>query len=216
MLFAAVCACFLCLLQSVNCGTVKELLYNDLTKDYVAAVDPGKISLEIQLNVVCVSVEKSTGWLTANVWEYLSWKDSRLKWLPKEYDGIEILRVPARHIWTPDIKLYNSAEPFAERDYETNAVVQADGTVLWVPRATYRFRCTDLSKCRLRVASWTYDGYNVELKIHGTDGVDLSYYDEACPLKVTDHKADVVSHVYPCCKEPYPSLDVTFTVQPQQ
>lgn len=35
------------------------------------------------------------------------WHDYKLRWNPKEYEGIEFIRVPADKIWKPDIVLYN-------------------------------------------------------------------------------------------------------------
>lgn len=38
------------------------------------------------------------------------WNDYKLRWDPREYDGIEFVRVPADKIWKPDIVLYNKYE----------------------------------------------------------------------------------------------------------
>lgn len=35
------------------------------------------------------------------------WTDYRLSWTPKNYDGIEVLRVPSAKVWLPDIVLIN-------------------------------------------------------------------------------------------------------------
>lgn len=35
------------------------------------------------------------------------WVDHRLSWDPAKYEGIDKLRIPSRHIWLPDIVLYN-------------------------------------------------------------------------------------------------------------
>lgn len=35
------------------------------------------------------------------------WVDYRLSWDPAKYEGIDKLRIPSRHIWLPDIVLYN-------------------------------------------------------------------------------------------------------------
>lgn len=35
------------------------------------------------------------------------WNDYKLRWDPRQYDGIEFVRVPADKIWKPDIVLYN-------------------------------------------------------------------------------------------------------------
>jgi len=209
-----------CCLLTVSAKTesAKDRLTRDLLKEHQPAVDPGNIELEFGVMVICSKFDKFTAALTSTVWEYHSWKDSRLSWNPADYAGVNTLRVPAKLVWTPDTKLYNSLTSFTERDTETNAVLKSDGTVLWIPRATYRIQCQandDQANCKLRVGSWTYDGNNVVLKQHGQDAFDLSNYDEACPSVIGTHSAAVVSHTYPCCEEPYPSLDVTFTVKPR-
>lgn len=41
---------------------------------------------------------------------YLSaqeWTDYRLAWNSSRYEGVNILRIPAKRIWLPDIVLYN-------------------------------------------------------------------------------------------------------------
>lgn len=35
------------------------------------------------------------------------WTDYRLSWVPKNYDGIEVLRIPSAKVWLPDIILIN-------------------------------------------------------------------------------------------------------------
>lgn len=35
------------------------------------------------------------------------WGDEKLIWEPGEYNGLEVMRIPCRKIWLPDIVLYN-------------------------------------------------------------------------------------------------------------
>ncbi len=35
------------------------------------------------------------------------WDDMFLVWDPKDYGGLEVLRLPCHKIWLPDIVLYN-------------------------------------------------------------------------------------------------------------
>lgn len=39
------------------------------------------------------------------------WNDYRLRWDPEKYEGIKKLRIPSKHIWLPDIVLYNKYVP---------------------------------------------------------------------------------------------------------
>jgi hypothetical protein len=205
---------------SAKSPSAKDRLTRELLKDYQVGVDPGTTDLEFGVTAVCARFDKFTKVATLNVWEYHSWKDSRLSWNPADYSGVDKLRIPAKLIWSPDTRIYNSLTAFADREANVNAVVASDGTVLWIPNAAYRIHCTendgdDTASCKIRIGSWTYDGNNLVLKQHGPDGLDLSNYDEACPSVISSHKAAVVNHKYPCCEEPYPSLDVTFTIKPR-
>lgn len=35
------------------------------------------------------------------------WKDEKLTWDTGEYNGLEMMRIPCRKLWLPDIVLYN-------------------------------------------------------------------------------------------------------------
>ena len=48
-------------------------------------------------------------WLFYEDLFYLSkrWQDEILQWDPKEFGDVDMIRIPADKIWTPDIVLYN-------------------------------------------------------------------------------------------------------------
>lgn len=205
-----------CIVQTIVHGcTTKERLFRDLTNDYNPGIDPGKTQLTIGIHLICADFDKETGTVTANVWEQLAWKDSRLKWIPSEYGGIDSIRLPSSSAWTPDIALYTSIRSVEERDTSPNVVVSSDGSALWVTRATYRINCKEGSECLFRIGSWTYDGINLELKAEEPDVFDLQYYQDSCPSVVASHKSEVVTRYYPCCKEPYPTAEISFTLKPR-
>lgn len=35
------------------------------------------------------------------------WKDERISWNVSNYNGLEVVRLPAKNLWLPDIVLYN-------------------------------------------------------------------------------------------------------------
>lgn len=216
VLISAACVFFTVSVNSSSAGpSAKDRLTRYLLENYHVGVDPGTTDLEFGVTAVCAKFDKFTDIATLNVWEFHSWKDSRLSWNPADYSGIDKLRIPAKLVWTPDTRLYNSQTAFADRDSNVNAVITSDGSVLWIPPATYRLHCKNNdgeAACQIRIGSWTYDGNNLVLKQHGPDGLDLSNYDDACPSVISSHKAEVVNHKYPCCEEPYPSLDVTLAI----
>jgi len=54
------------------------------------------------------------------------------------------------------------------------AVVESDGTVLWIPPALFRSSCSiditqfpfDVQTCDLKFGSWTYDGFNLDIDFY--------------------------------------------------
>lgn len=38
---------------------------------------------------------------------FQEWQDYRLTWVPEEFDGMLKVRLPSKHIWLPDVVLYN-------------------------------------------------------------------------------------------------------------
>jgi hypothetical protein len=99
------------------------------------------------------------------------------------------------------------------------AVVQHDGSVLWIPPAIYKSSCKidithfpfDKQSCLLKFGSWTYDGFKLDIDFFdGKAMVDLSDYVESNEWTVMSAPAKKNIKKYPCCDEPYP--DLTFTV----
>ncbi|TSL75327.1 Neuronal acetylcholine receptor subunit beta-4 [Bagarius yarrelli] len=101
----------------------------------------------------------------------VNWNDYRLSWDPSEYDGIDKLRIPSRHIWLPDIVLYNNADGTYEVTVFTNAIVLFNGSIAWLPPAIYKSACKievkhfpfDQQNCTLKFRSWTYDHTEIDL-----------------------------------------------------
>jgi hypothetical protein len=223
--FVVLC-CFMLAMVATATPTSKERLLRDILRNYESAVDPGNIRLKFNVALMCSTYDKLSGLVVSSVWESQTWKDERLTWTPSEYDGLDQLRIPSKLVWTPDLRQYYSVTPQVERDEDINVVLQSDGTVTWIPRAVYRTKCAPVPadddnetakiSCDWRIGSWTYDGNNVGLEVQGQDGLDLSQYMDSCPLVVESHKADVVDHVYPCCEEPYPSLDMSIVFKPRK
>ncbi|VDK56680.1 unnamed protein product, partial [Gongylonema pulchrum] len=66
------------------------------------------------------------------------WKDELLVWDPKEFGGIESMRVPCDLIWLPDIVLYNNADDYTVGYMRSRAMLFYDGTVFWPPPTQLR------------------------------------------------------------------------------
>lgn len=200
--------------------TEKDRLVRDLTQSYLKGVEPDPTNLKFGIAVLCTRFDKDTGDFLTNAWEKYSWNDHRLQWNPKDYNGIGSIHLPAELIWTPDFKLYNSLTTVEDRDESANVVIESDGTVMWIPVVVYRSLCNLQTEgttrtCPLTIGSWTYDANTLKLQLDG-DGVELtSYLNSTCPLAVDKATATINTKYYPCCKEPYSSLEVNLVVKPQ-
>lgn len=194
----------------------QRLLYHIYSQSY-SSVFPGvPTNVSIRINYLCANYDEKTHILTSRVWEFLRWNDERLTWDPKDFGGISELRLPGYYLWHPDIKLYNSAES-SYKDW-VNALLYPSGDVLWIPPITYKSYCSPTGKstasCKLNLGSWTYDGVMLPLKDEDSSTLFATdYYDPACPYSVENAQASVNVKKYDCCDEPYPSLDIEFTIR---
>ncbi|CAH1784731.1 unnamed protein product [Owenia fusiformis] len=150
------------------------------------------------------------------IWLRLTWKNEFLQWDPEDYAGINSIRVPIEKMWKPDIVLYNSLKK-SEMLFEALAVVNNDGTVLWVPSMEIISSCKKTEKtpnkcsinCPLKFGSWTRDGYQLDLT--SEKEIDLNDYQENEEWQVQVHTQTKHTKFYPCCKEPYPDVTGNLT-----
>ncbi|XP_072807027.1 neuronal acetylcholine receptor subunit beta-4 isoform X1 [Vicugna pacos] len=99
------------------------------------------------------------------------WTDYRLAWNSSRYEGVNILRIPAKRVWLPDIVLYNNADGTYEVSLYTNVVVRSNGSILWLPPAICKSACKievkhfpfDQQNCTLKFRSWTYDHTEIDM-----------------------------------------------------
>ncbi|VDO41445.1 unnamed protein product [Onchocerca flexuosa] len=95
--------------------------------------------------------------LTINVWLDQEWRDELLVWNPKEFGGIESVRVPCDLI---------CADDYTIGSMNSRAMLFYDGIVFWPPPTQLRSTCKtdvtyfpfDSQHCAIKFGSWTYDG----------------------------------------------------------
>ena len=112
----------------------------------------------------------------------------------------------------------------------TKATLYPNGRVHWEPPAIYKSSCTinveffpfDEQLCTLKFGSWTYDGYQVDLKHIGqeaagagdldiiSNGIDLKDFYRSVEWDLLSVPARKNEKYYTCCSEPYP--DITFNI----
>ncbi|KAM9410563.1 neuronal acetylcholine receptor subunit beta-4 [Pholidichthys leucotaenia] len=153
--------------------------YNPLIRPALNRTERVTVKLQVSLAQL-ISVNEREQIMTTNVWITQHWMDYRLSWDPAKYEGIDKLRIPSRHVWLPDIVLYNNADGIYEVTVFTNVIVLSNGTVNWLPPAIYKSACKievkhfpfDQQNCTLKFRSWTYDHTEIDL-ILKTDSANM-------------------------------------------
>ncbi|XP_069137689.1 neuronal acetylcholine receptor subunit alpha-9-like [Argopecten irradians] len=190
--------------------------YNNKTRPVYNASHPVNVKIGLSITQI-FDVDERNQVLTINVWLDQEWHDEKLSWDPADYNGLEVLRIPCTKLWLPDIVLYNSASNYNEKYMEALAMVSYTGRVFWPPIVKLKSSCEmditffpfDDQICKLKMGSWAYDGFQVDIFNRSTP-IDLSNFVGHGEWELIDTKAVRNVVVYPCCKEPFP--DVTFTV----
>uniref|UniRef100_A0A8C9V2K3 Cholinergic receptor nicotinic beta 2 subunit n=1 Tax=Scleropages formosus TaxID=113540 RepID=A0A8C9V2K3_SCLFO len=158
--------------------------YNKLIRPALNRSELVTVQLMVSLAQL-ISVHEREQIMTTNVWLTQEWQDYRLTWNPEEYDGMLKVRLPSKHIWLPDVVLYNNADGMYEVSFFSNAVVSHDGSVFWLPPAIYKSACKievkhfpfDQQNCTMRFRSWTYDRTEIDLVLRS----DVASMDDFTP-----------------------------------
>ncbi|XP_045124559.1 neuronal acetylcholine receptor subunit alpha-10-like [Portunus trituberculatus] len=166
-----------------------------------------------------IDVEEKNQILTTNCWLTQVWSDAHLTWNASDFGDIQVIRVPFQRVWKPDIILYNNADAqYSAATINTNVIVTSSGEVTWLSHGIYRSSCDmnveffpfDVQSCKMMWASWTYDGYQLDL-IKQMDTGDMSNYQSNGEFDLVAFTAAKNITYYSCCPEPYP--DITFTIK---
>ncbi|XP_071533387.1 neuronal acetylcholine receptor subunit alpha-10-like [Panulirus ornatus] len=223
----AVLPVLVCLLAAAGQGGADEAEYRltrYLMSNYDKSVRPSyKASMPLNITfglalTQIIDVDERNQILTTNCWLNQMWLDYSLQWNASDFGSIQVIRLPAEKLWKPDIILYNNADSqYNNAILSTNIIVTSDGNVTWLSSAIFRSSCSinveffpfDEQKCVMKFASWTYDGFQVNLVIQTEEG-DLSNY-------VTNGEWDMIDMIvernvvyYSCCEAPYP--DITYHI----
>ncbi|KAL0270716.1 UNVERIFIED_CONTAM: hypothetical protein PYX00_008024 [Menopon gallinae] len=208
-------------------------LYDDLLSNYNRLIRPvinNTETLTVRLGLKLsqlIEVNLKSQVMTTNVWVEQKWTDYKLRWDPEEYGGVEMLYVPSEHIWLPDIVLYNNADGNYEVTLMTKATLTYNGEVYWKPPAIYKSSCEinvlyfpfDEQSCYMKFGSWTYHGYQVDLKHMdqkpGSNlvpiGIDLKEFYLSVEWDILEVPARKNEEFYPGYTEPY--SDITFNLK---
>lgn len=200
-------------------GNMENKLINDLLKIYSKYARPLINSNDI-LNVtlsempLAGEINEQSHILTAISYETLRWKDEILVWDPALYGGISNIYIDSNYIWIPDITLYTAAIDVDVKHGQGNAVINSEGNVIFVRTSQAKVKCDfdslkfpfDKVKCRLTYGSWVYSGNQLNLMLKEKPNYVEKYEgDPMWDLKNTN--AERKRKFYPCCPEPYDSVE---------
>ncbi|XP_067104648.1 neuronal acetylcholine receptor subunit alpha-3 [Osmerus mordax] len=164
-----------------------------------------------------VKVDEVNQIMETNLWLRHIWNDYKLRWDPKNFGGVEFIRVPSNRIWKPDIVLYNNAVGDFQVDDKTKALLRYNGDVTWIPPAIFKSSCKidvtyfpfDYQNCTMKFGSWTYDKAKIDLVLIGST-INLRDFWESGEWVIIDapgYKHDIK---YNCCEEIY--TDITYSL----
>ncbi|GFT73750.1 neuronal acetylcholine receptor subunit alpha-7 [Nephila pilipes] len=191
--------------------------YNILERPVANESEPLLLSFGLTLQQI-IDVDEKNQQIISNIWLKLEWVDVNLRWNASEFGGIQDLRIPPHKIWKPDVLMYNSADEKIDSTFPTNVVVRNNGSCTYIPPGIFKSTCKiditwfpfDDQKCDMKFGSWTYDGFQLDLRLASEDGGDLSTYisnGEWILIGLPGVRNEIF---YACCPEPY--IDITFTI----
>ncbi|XP_029136957.1 neuronal acetylcholine receptor subunit alpha-3 isoform X2 [Labrus bergylta] len=198
----------LCLLPGSFASDGEHKLFSVIFSRYNQYIRP----VENVSDPVIVQFEVSMSQLVKVIWN-----DYKLRWNPKDYAGVEFIRVPSNRIWKPDIVLYNNAVGDFQVDDKTKALLRYNGDVTWIPPAIFKSSCKidvtyfpfDYQNCTMKFGSWTYDKAKIDLVLIGST-INLKDFWESGEWNIIDapgYKHDIK---YNCCEEIY--TDITYSL----
>uniref|UniRef100_A0A8C3AP78 Cholinergic receptor nicotinic alpha 3 subunit n=1 Tax=Cyclopterus lumpus TaxID=8103 RepID=A0A8C3AP78_CYCLU len=190
--------------------------YNQYIRPVENVTDPVVVQFEVSMSQL-VKVDELNQIMETNLWLRHIWNDYKLRWNPKDFGGVEFIRVPSNRIWKPDIVLYNNAVGDFQVDDKTKALLRYNGDVTWIPPAIFKSSCKidvtyfpfDYQNCTMKFGSWTYDKAKIDLVLIGST-INLKDFWESGEWTIIDapgYKHDIK---YNCCEEIY--TDITYSL----
>lgn len=168
-----------------------------------------------------IDIDERNELMRLSVWVRQKWVNPFLRWNATHYGGITTINVNPTEVWKPDLVLYNNVDDSTDGSlarFKSQIKVSSDGTNLWLSPVILISSCKiyvkyfpfDEQHCKLKFGSWTYDGFQLDLRPEADEGVSDKFVSNGeWDLVAVPCKRNIVKYV--CCPEPYP--DVTYEVQ---
>lgn len=233
LVFGAILNFFVLIVIALNVAPAtsdERELHSKLLQNYNVHIlpphnDTHPTTVALDLVVVAIrELNEKAGFLTLDAWLHTEWNDSRLKWEPDSYEGVNTIRLPFRNVWHPDITLYNRvklSDSYETQSEEVLCTVDHRGKVILVlPRTLHsscsvdlRFYPFDVQRCNLTFGSWTINGFHLAIKLlRESRKVEFAEsFNQNNQWEVLSSRASSQVKYYVCCPDPYP--DATFELR---
>uniref|UniRef100_A0A8C1PZT0 Cholinergic receptor, nicotinic, gamma n=1 Tax=Cyprinus carpio TaxID=7962 RepID=A0A8C1PZT0_CYPCA len=199
-----------CCVSDVICN-LEGSLHRDLMVGYNKNIRPmvnhgDIIDVKIKMTLTnLISLNEKEETLTTCVWIEMKWHDYRLRWANRTgfevYENITRMRLPSKSIWLPDIGLENNVDGRFEVALYTNALIDPDGNVVWLPPAIYQSSCAikvnyfpfDWQNCSMVFRSQTYNANEINLMLSDEDNVTMEWI-EIDPEAFAENGEWIIKH----------------------
>ena len=195
---------------------LQQKLYTNYTNSVPCVNCPIDIKLGMSLRSI-LDVSEISGTIDLNIWLRHWWKDERLSWDLNDYNITSTTLFSNSEfdtsMWTPDIKLINTAEKPLDNLDLTDVIVYNTGDVIWSRPGIIKATCEydlynfpyDKQECNFTFSSWSYNGFILNLSHKNfASCFDLSEMTLHKSWNVENSQCFTNSKIYNCCPEPYP------------
>nr|XP_006814004.1 PREDICTED: neuronal acetylcholine receptor subunit alpha-9-II-like [Saccoglossus kowalevskii] len=222
-MFFLVTAMLLVILEPVIASKAGVALVNNLLdnypKYYVRPVSDEESAIVVKHRMTpiqLIDMDEKNQVVILKTWLAQEWTDDYLFWNPALYSGIKQIQIPITNIWQPDTVLYGSVTSNFQRHFDTDAIINHNGTVTALQPAVIEATCSidatlfpfDEQRCVFKFASWSYHGGLIDYEVDPTSNIDR--FTQNGEWEVLEMPVEKRTEKYVCCPELFP--DVTYTI----
>ncbi|GFR91959.1 acetylcholine receptor subunit alpha-like 1 [Elysia marginata] len=177
---------------------------------------PVEVTLGLDLTAIR-QVDTTRGEIEILAMRSLLWNNPLLSWKDKSQGfSHDPISIDIKKVWSPDIVAYNAIHP-PEVLSPPLAIVNEDGSVMYIPNERIRFGCdlenfstAEGSNCTLVYGSWTYNAERMNVTGSSVSTNDFRA-DARFDLLHTYIETEVT--YYECCPEPYVRVKITLNIR---
>ncbi|XP_075259138.1 neuronal acetylcholine receptor subunit beta-4-like isoform X2 [Convolutriloba macropyga] len=140
----------------------KQQGYNPAIRPVLDNSRTVKVNVDLAIQQI-INVDVKQEQITVLYWQRLHWHDEYLVWDPMEYGNLTHITIMPKHIWLPDIVVYNNViQAKVEKDGVIPVAIYHNGFIKWDTPVIYVTTCTihikhfpyDAQVCSLKFGSW--------------------------------------------------------------